>query len=281
MGIRNPRRQELRRLECKTLDAKFLTEIQQGLNCSPFEAEAVLNVVKEVYFPWLEQQETASLMPGKITLVAVAADEPAGKPISQCEKQTVCLRLHRGAIDDHILQQQGAEAFRRARIPELCQEALSQGALLTREDLAFRIFAAGTRTISRDLAWLRKHHAELPLPLRSTVQDIGPVLTHRIEIVRLALAGKTMSQICQTMRHSPAAVSNYLQTFTRVAQLHERQLQSNQIAFLLHRGRSLVEKYLALLEECKTNKTFAYHLQELLSLGTVSRKKKRTREGRP
>lgn len=281
MGIRNPRRQELRRLECKTLDAKFLTEIQQGLNCSPFEAEAVLNVVKEVYFPWLEQQETASLMPGKITLVALAADEPAGKPISQCEKRTVCLTLHRGTIDDLILQQQGAEAFRRARIPELCQEALSQGALLTREDLAFRIFAAGTRTISRDLAWLRKHHPELPLPLRSTVQDIGPVLTHRIEIVRLALAGKTMSQICQTMRHSPAAVSNYLQTFTRVAQLQERQLQPNQIAFLLHRGHSLVEKYLRLLEECKENKTFAYHLQELLSLGTVGRKKKRTREGRP
>lgn len=281
MGIRNPRRQELRRLECKTLDAKFLTEIQQGLNCSPFEAEAVLTVVKEVYFPWIEQPETASLMPGKITLVALAADEPAGKPISQCEKQTVCLTLHRGAIDDRILQQQGAEAFRRARIPELCQEALSQGALLTREDLAFRIFAAGTRTISRDLAWLRKHHPELPLPLRSTIQDIGPVLTHRIEIVRLALAGKTMSQICQTMRHSPAAVSNYLQTFTRVAQLHERQLQPNQIAFLLHRGSSLVEKYLALLEECQANKTFAYHLQELLALGTVSRKKKRTREGRP
>jgi hypothetical protein len=278
MGIRNPRRQELRRLECKTLDAKFLSEIQQGLNCSPFEAEAVLKVVKEVYFPWLEPEEAGSLLPGKITLVAVAADEPAGKPISQCAKQTVCLTLHRGASDDRLLQQAGAEAFRRARIPDLCQEALSQGALLTREDLAFRIFAAGTRTISRDLAWLRQQQPALPLPLRSTVQDIGPVLTHRIEIVRLALAGKTMSQICQTMRHSPAAVSNYLQTFTRVAQLQERQLQPQQIAFLLRRGLSLVEKYLALLAECQTNQTFAYHLQELLVLGTVSGKKKRTRE---
>ena len=35
MGVRNVRRQELRRLEAKTLDARFLTEIQQGLNCSP------------------------------------------------------------------------------------------------------------------------------------------------------------------------------------------------------------------------------------------------------
>src|SRR5436853_6950267 len=45
MGVRNVRRLELRRLEAKTLDARFLTEIQQGLNCSPFEGEAVLKVV--------------------------------------------------------------------------------------------------------------------------------------------------------------------------------------------------------------------------------------------
>ena len=38
MSIRNPKREELRRLESKTLDAQFKTAIQQGLNCSPFEA---------------------------------------------------------------------------------------------------------------------------------------------------------------------------------------------------------------------------------------------------
>ena len=42
MSIRNPKREELRRLESKTLDAQFKTAIQQGLNCSPFEAEAVV-----------------------------------------------------------------------------------------------------------------------------------------------------------------------------------------------------------------------------------------------
>jgi len=54
-----------------------------------------------------------------------------------------------------LLQKVGPDVFRRARIPDLCQEALSQGGLLTREDLAFRIFAVGTRTVSRDLARLR------------------------------------------------------------------------------------------------------------------------------
>ena len=35
MSIRNPKREELRRLESKTLDAQFKTAIQVGLSCSP------------------------------------------------------------------------------------------------------------------------------------------------------------------------------------------------------------------------------------------------------
>src|SRR3989442_1768430 len=279
MGVHNVRRQELRRLEAKTLDARFLTEIQQGLNCSPFEAEAVLKVVKEVYFPFLDQVESPPAMPAKITAVGVGADEPAGKPLNKCAKRVVWLTLHRGAADDRLLQQQGPAAFRQARTPELCQEALSQGVLLTREDLAYLIFSVGTRTISRDLAVLRQQKPAAPLPLRSTVQDIGPMLTHRVEIVRLALAGKTMTEICQDLRHSPAAVANYLQTFTRVAQLAERKLHPSQIAFLLHRGRGLIERYLELLTECQQDPNYDYHLKELLSHGAVSLKKKQPREG--
>ena len=280
MGVRNARRQELRRLEAKSLDARFLTEIQQGLSCSPFEAEAVLQVVKEVYFPFLDQVESVPSVPGKLTVIGVCADEPAGKPLAACTKRVVWLTLHRGAPDDQLLRLKGAAAFRQARIPDLCQEALSQGVLLTREDLAYRIFTDGTRTISRDLAALRQQQPEVPLPLRSTVHDIGPLLTHRVQIVRLALEGKTMTQICQIMRHSPAAVANYLQTFTRVAQLAERQLQASQIAFLLQRGCALIERYLELLAECRQNPGYDYQLKELLAVGSLGAKKKRAREGR-
>jgi hypothetical protein len=269
MGVRNPRYEELLRLESKTLDAQFLTTVQQGLNCSPFESEAVLNVVKEVYFPFLAQAQTSALLPGKITLVGVCADEPAGKPIAKCEKRTICLTLHRGAEDDRLLQKEGPDHFRQARLPDLCQEALSHGVLLTREDLAYRVFFVGTRTISRDLAAIRKQDPQLPVPLRSTVQDIGPVLTHRVEIVRLALAGKTMTEICRAIRHSPASVANYLSTFTRVAQLSARQMQASQIAFLLGRGRSLIERYLELVAQCQQDENFKYHLEQLVQLGRV------------
>ena len=56
MGIRNRDREVIERLDSKTLDARFTTEIEQGLNCSPFESEAVLGVVKEVYFPFLNAE---------------------------------------------------------------------------------------------------------------------------------------------------------------------------------------------------------------------------------
>ncbi len=135
MGVRNSKREELRRLEAKTLDAQFQATVRDGLNCSPFEAEAVLDVVKEVYAAALDQRAGPAL-PGRVAVVAVCADEPAGKPVADCAKRTVVLTVHRGSVDDHCLQEQGAEAFRQARIPDLCQEALSQGALLTREDLA-------------------------------------------------------------------------------------------------------------------------------------------------
>jgi hypothetical protein len=272
MGIRNAKKEVLERLSNKTLDAQFLGIIREGLNCSPFESEAVLQAVKEVYFPYLDAS-AAQAPPGKITLMAVAAEEPAGKPIRHCALRPVCLSLHRGEEDDALLMEQGAQGFRRARIPELCQEAMSQGGLLTREDLALRIFFVNPRTISRDLAFLREHRPELPLPLRGTMQDMGPVLTHRVRIVRLMLEGKTTSEIRDLTRHSPQAIANYQATFTRCAQLAECGMQTGQIAFLLRRGRGLIEQYLALLQECRGDRNREYHLRELLRLGQGGEKK--------
>ena len=281
MGVRNRNREVLERLDSKTLDARFTTEIQQGLNCSPFEAEAVLDVVKEVYFPHLSG-EAPQAPPGKITLVAVAADEPAGKPVAVCKKQTICLTLHRGKLDDLLIHKGGPAAFRQARILDLCQQALSQGALLTSEDLAYRVFFVTPRTISRDLIVVRQAHPNVLIPMRSTLHDLGPVLTHRTQIIRLALQGKTTTQICQIMHHSPEAIANYVSTFTRCAQLADKKMQVGQIAFLLRRGPSLVKAYLDLLAECQGDRNMQYHLDELIRIGSCGGEKKgRPREVRP
>lgn len=272
MGMRNRDRETLNRLMGKTLEARFLREVGQGLNCSPFEAQAVLQVVKEVYFPFLDDAGGRP-PPGKVTLVAVSADEPAGKSVQDCQKVTVCLTLHRGRQDDQVMHRDGARAFRLGRIGDLCQEALSQGALLTADDLAYRVFFVSPRTITRDLQSLRRQEPQRLIPMRSTMHDLGPVLTHRTEIVRLALEGKTTSQICQIMRHSPQAVGNYLATFERCAVLADQGMQAGQIAFLLRRGKGLIAKYLELLEQCKSDRNMRYHLKELLRLGQAGGKK--------
>lgn len=253
MGIRNQQKEELQRLREKTLDAQFLTTIQQGLNCSPFEAHAVLDVVNEVYGPVMNAASPAQ--PGTLTLVAVAADEPAGKPVAQCAKRTIHLTLHRGAIDDHLLQTQGPAAFRRARIPDLLQEAIEQEALLTREDLAYRIFGVAPRTISYDLAALRRLLPAPALPLRGTVHDIGPVLSHRVAIITHALAGQTTTEICRQTHHSPDAVARYLALFTRVVQLQVAGYSVDHMAFLLHRSPSLIQRYVDLIADLQTTDT--------------------------
>jgi len=273
MGRRNKDRETLGRLKSKTLDSRFLNEIQHGLNCSPFEAEAVLDVVQEVYCPLFSEQ-SGKAPPGKVGLVAVSADEPAGKPVADCEKQHVCLTVHRGAEDDRLLNEQGPVGFRRARILEFCQEAMSQNGLLTREDLAYRVFFVSVRTITRDLNALREANPQIVIPLRSTIHDIDPVLTHRTEIVRLALEGKTTTQICNIMHHSPQAVANYLSTFARCVQLSRKEMQVGQIAFLLRRGKALVRKYLDLLAQCELDKNMGYHLDELMRLGCCKGEKK-------
>lgn len=51
MGRRLRTREILGRLNTKSLDARFLAEIREGLGCSAFESEAVLEVV-----PWAQNR---------------------------------------------------------------------------------------------------------------------------------------------------------------------------------------------------------------------------------
>jgi hypothetical protein len=61
MAVRDAKRKELSRLDCKTLDAQFKATIRDGLSCSPFEAEAVLQVVQEVYGAALGSSDSGAL----------------------------------------------------------------------------------------------------------------------------------------------------------------------------------------------------------------------------
>jgi len=79
MGIRRPARETRQRLEHKTLDKRFLGIVRTGLGCSAFEAEAVLDAVREMYGPHLGM---------------APAEKLPGKPVAQCQQRAIVVTAH-------------------------------------------------------------------------------------------------------------------------------------------------------------------------------------------
>jgi hypothetical protein len=240
--IRDTEREQLNRLAVKTLDQIFIMRLKEGIGCSMFEAEAVTDLVREVYFPWLANP--AVVQAGQLALTAVSAEEPGHKPLAQCKMVPIVLTLYAGE-EDHRLRleygRQGIARLRQRQIYRMAHEALDQGALLTAEDFAFRIFNCGLRTISRDLRALAE--ARLTVPLRSQQKDAGRAVTHRTQAVELYLKRHTFTQISQRMRHSLSAIANYVVSFSVVV-VHTRDGHPvEEIAFLMQISPGLVRAY--------------------------------------
>ncbi len=240
--IRQPEREQIHRLAAKTLDQVFITRVQEGLSCSLFEAQALTELVREVYFPWIAQPE--AVQAGQLALIAISTDEPPHKPLSKCQMVPIVVTLYAGDEDYRYRLEHGTDGVARLRqrqIQRMAQEALDQGALLTAEDLAFRIFNCGLRTISRDLATLREEG--LIVPLRSQQKDAGRALSHRAEAVELYLKRHTFTQIRDKIRHSLPSIANYVVTFTLVVAHTRAERPVDEIAFLMQISPALVQHY--------------------------------------
>jgi hypothetical protein len=59
------------RLSFKTLDRQFQKEAIDGLSCLPLEAKALTEIVKEVYFPLLEERNIENIRPGQIVVQVI------------------------------------------------------------------------------------------------------------------------------------------------------------------------------------------------------------------
>lgn len=178
--------QRQRRLDGKSLEFQFQARLIEEGRCSPILARAIWGIAQEAFGQKLDQQAD-QLRLGQLLFLAVDAHEPAGKPVAACQKVTVRLTLDADKDDFEVRIQRGLDAVRRARILRLCTEAREQGALLSYEDLAFKLLNCGTRTIVRDVAVLRAEG--IVVPSRGQQQDIGPGQTHRVQAVEWFLKG--------------------------------------------------------------------------------------------
>ena len=250
------------RLDAKTLNSMFRRRIEEGANCSPFVSEAILNTVKDV-FAIGPQDPDHQLGLGRIRLLVVAAGEPAGKPLSHCQKVNVELTLDAGQEDYQVRLAYGIEGLRRSRILRVTAEAREQGGLLSYEDLAFRLFNCGIRTIVRDVAALRRRQIEVPS--RGQQRDIGPGQTHRVQAVRLYLEGREANEIARRLYHTLGSIENYITTFARVVILANRRHADDEIAFVVRRSSALVAAYRKLYAEFETKATAGRRLAEILA----------------
>ncbi|GAG28708.1 unnamed protein product, partial [marine sediment metagenome] len=222
-------------------------EIVHGMQCSPFEATAILDTVYKVYTPYFETSGT--LKPGQLLFLVISIETSPSTRLADSRQVTVTLTFDAGQADLKVRREKGVPALRRHRMQRMAVEAFQQGGLLTIEDLANRLFNCGQRTLTRDLDILRRKG--VVLPLRSTIKDMGRSISHRSLIIEQWLLGKEYSEIAFHTHHSIPAVQNYVNKFKRVIALAEEGYDVHTIAFLVKVSASLVESYHQLYQTVK------------------------------
>lgn len=242
--INNTSLQRWERAKAKSLDQQFLQEMKDGLNCSRFEAQGILDKVHEVFAPLLSA--SYRLHPGQVLVSVVDASAPAGASLAEASQRLVRLTLDGGEEDLEIRRRGGVNTLRQHRLDRMAEEAFQQGGLLTLEDLA-KLFNCGVRTLVRDLAQLRQRGIEPPL--RSRVRDMGRAVTHRRQIVEQWLRGREYSDIARDQYHSVASVARYVDQFKRCAHLFEEAFDLNTVAFLVGISVSLAGQFHKLWSE--------------------------------
>jgi len=257
--INNTARERPQRLNAKSLDHQFVNEMVVGLNCSPFEARAILDTVHRVFEPWFTASQLAR--PGQIQMSVVDAGVSPNVPLEKATQRLVTLTLYAGPEDNRLRERHGVGGIRRRRVVRMAEEAFQQGGLLTLEDLA-ALLNCGLRTLVRDLEDLRKEGV-VP-PLRSTVKDMGRSLTHRRLIVELWLQGHEYSTIARKTCHTVESVANYVDKFKRCAAAFGQVFDLHTTAFLVGISVPLASEFHRLHTELKPIEHRQQELEDFL-----------------
>ncbi|HCC33331.1 MAG TPA: hypothetical protein DEQ28_05440, partial [Clostridiales bacterium] len=200
----------------------FSRQLQADFALSPARLQAITELVAEV---------TSSLgsdrVPGQVIYWAVAADEPAGKPLSSCRLVPVRLLYWDRSDDPDRSGNRDAnrvQDLKLARIQRFAQAAKEAGAYLSYADLSY-LLGIHTAALSR----MVREHQPGSVPLRGSECDIGRGITHRARVIELYLEMHTETEIVARTGHSYESIENYLRDFATVLVLSERGLTPTMI----------------------------------------------------
>ena len=166
------------RLAAKDAESAIVARICEDFNLTPVLARAHYEQMARYFADYGH----VALRPGELCYLAVASEEPPGKPIAACRKVQVALEL--AAPEDLEVLRTGLAAMRQQRLARLARQAQVQGGLLTVEDLAF-LTCSSPATVKRDLAECRVN--DIAVPTRGQIRDIGPGVSHKAQVVQLYL----------------------------------------------------------------------------------------------
>jgi len=230
-------RQAIARLLEKTPRKAIVEQLQRDFNLSSKMAEAL----HEEMCGYFAEHYNRKADSGQLTYVAVRAEEPAGRKLEECQRMAVTLTLHQA--DDLIALRAGVAQLRQKRLLRLSEEAYTQGALLTHEDLAC-LLGSSLATIKRDVQTLRGQG--LQVPTRGQIKDIGKGVSHKAQIVQDYLAGYTLSEIERRRHHSINSIQRYCKDFVRIIRLHNQDFTVSEIRHATCLSQRLIQEHLAL-----------------------------------
>jgi len=182
---------------------------------------------------------------GQIWYQAVATGERAGKPLRHCLTVPVRLTLLHGG-DAEVLHQQGSPHLRRLRLARLCGESHRQGAVLSYEDLAV-LLGLDVSSVGR-LVRLLAEEGERPVT-RGLVEDIGPTVSHKEQVLRLYFRGLLPARIAARTGHTLGSVERYLGDFARVAELRRQGVAPAGIVRITGMSATVIRRYIELIEQ--------------------------------
>ncbi len=235
--------------------ASFSSHLKADFALSPAKLRAITDLVEEVLSSLGDGR-----LPGQVVYWAVAADEPAGKPLSIC--RLVPVRLTYWDPTDEPDRSSNRDANRVqdvkvARIQRLARQAKEAGGYLTYADLSY-LLGVHTAAISR----MVRDCSPQVIPLRGVERDIGRAISHRTRVIELYLQMHTESEIVSRTQHSYQSIENYLKDFARCLVLWERGLTPSMIRRVTGRSMVLVNAYLDLVDRYSTP-DHAFRLHQL------------------
>jgi hypothetical protein len=239
-------------LRDKTLNSvlchQFVTQFgfQNKVPIAEVMIERILDTIESFIRPH------SMLKPGQLLWMAVRNDgrkKHAFRPMRDTPQVPVILDL---VSDDDLQALASGEDFlavRRDRHARLLDQAFAQGGVLAQSDLS-AITLISDHHISADVARVKKTEGRL-LPYRGSVQDLGPTLSHKVDVARLLEAGYLEPEICRKLSpvHDLRSVERYAQTYKNVLKLLDRGLAPREISGILSLSNRLMNSYVEIVNE--------------------------------